>query len=147
MNAKRSLTGALVGAIVLYARDTDLRSRFREFLQDKRRVGDGRDRGGRWDGQWRRPTWHWSAHHIRYWESKGYISIGEGAKACAIVGGLLRGTVDFDVYSTTNIANLTRTLTALLLESVHGGMGGAVIALVRGSTAGRTAKLPDPQPL
>jgi hypothetical protein len=44
-------------------------------------------------------------------------------------------------------ANLTRTAVDPLLEFVHGGIGGAVIAAVLGSIAGRAAKLPDQQPL
>jgi hypothetical protein len=77
----------------------------------------------------------------------GTVSIGEGAKVGAIVGCLLWGTVDFYFYSTTNIANLTRTVVDPLLEFVHGGIGGAVIAAVLGSMAGRAATLPDQQPL
>lgn len=75
------------------------------------------------------------------------MSIGEGAKIGAIVGCLLWCTVDFVYYSTTNVANLTRTVVDPLLEFVHAGIGGAVIAVVLGSMAGGAAKLPVQQPL
>jgi hypothetical protein len=64
------------------------------------------------------------------------LSIGGGARIGAIVGFLLWCTVDFVYYSTTNIANLTRTVVDPLLEVVHGGIGGAVIAAVLGRMAG-----------
>jgi hypothetical protein len=58
------------------------------------------------------------------------LSIGEGAKVGAIVGFLIWVTVDFIFYGSANIANLTRTVADPLLEIVHGGIGGAVIAAV-----------------
>lgn len=60
----------------------------------------------------------------------GSLSIGAGAKVGAIVGFLLWFTADFTLYGITNIANLTRTVVDPLLEIVHGGIGGAVIAAV-----------------
>jgi hypothetical protein len=58
----------------------------------------------------------------------GSLSIGGGAAIGAIVGFLLWFTADFVFYSITNIANLTRTVVDPLLEAVHAGIGGAVIA-------------------
>ena len=60
------------------------------------------------------------------------VSISEGAKIGAIVGFLLWATVDFAFYGSTNIANLTRTVADPLVEIVHGGIGGAAIAMVLG---------------
>ena len=57
-------------------------------------------------------------------------SLGTGAKIGAIVGFLLWFTADFVFYGTTNVANLTRTIVDPLLEIVHGGIGGAVVAAV-----------------
>jgi hypothetical protein len=67
------------------------------------------------------------------------LSLGVGARIGAIVGFLLWLTADFVFYGATNIANLTRTIVDPLLEFVHGGIGGAVIAAVLGrvSPAGR----------
>ncbi len=57
-------------------------------------------------------------------------SIGEGAMIGAVVGFLIWCTVDFVLYGSTNIANLTRTLVDPLLEIVHGGIAGAAMAAV-----------------
>jgi hypothetical protein len=60
----------------------------------------------------------------------GAVTVGTGAQIGAIVGFLLWFTADFVIYGTTNVANLTRTIVDPLLEIVHGGIGGAVIAAV-----------------
>src|SRR5439155_18611514 len=60
----------------------------------------------------------------------GSLPIGKGATIGVIVGVLLWFTADFTIYGTTNIAKLTRTVVDPLLEIVHGGIGGAVIAAV-----------------
>ena len=67
------------------------------------------------------------------------MSLGVGARTGAIVGFLLWLTADFVFYGATNIANLTRTIVDPMLEFVHGGIGGAVIAAALGriSPAGR----------
>ena len=62
----------------------------------------------------------------------GTLSLGAGARIGAIVGFLLWLTADFVFYGATNIANLTRTIVDPLLEFVHGGIGGEVIAAVLG---------------
>ena len=69
------------------------------------------------------------------------MSIGGGAKVGAIVGFLLWFSVDFFLYGATNIANMTRTVVDPVLELVHGGIAGAVIAavLVKMSGPGRNA--------
>jgi hypothetical protein len=67
------------------------------------------------------------------------MSVAVGSRVGAIVGFLLWLTADFVFYGASNIANLTRTIVDPLLEFVHGGIGGAVIAVVLGriSPAGR----------
>ena len=138
MDAKRSLTGALVGAIVLYATGYlifDLA--FANFYSTNVGSATGVERGGQL-------VWAMPVANLTYGalitfaieNRTGILLIGEGAKIGAIVGFLLWCTVDFCFYSTTNIANLTRTVVDPLLEAVHGGIGGAVIAVVLGSMAG-----------
>jgi len=61
---------------------------------------------------------------------RGALSVGDAAWVGATVGFLLWFTADFTLYGLTNIANLTRTIVDPLLEIVHGGIGGAVIAAV-----------------
>ena len=65
----------------------------------------------------------------------GVATIGAGIQLGAVVGFLLWFTTDFILYGITNIANLTRTVVDPLLECVHGGIGGAVIAAVLGTVA------------
>ena len=149
MDAKRSLTGALGGAIVLYATGYlifDLA--FANFYRTNVGSATGVDRGSQF-------LWAMAVANLSYaalivfaiGNRRGTLSIGEGAKVGAIVGCLLWGTVDFYIYSTTNIANLTRTLVDPVLEFVHGGIGGAAIAVVLGRMAGRATHLPEKQPL
>lgn len=138
MDAKRSLTGALVGAIVLYATGYlifDLA--FAKFYSTNVGSATGVER----DDQL---VWAMLVANLTYGalitfvieNRTGILLIGEGAKIGAIVGFLLWCTVDFVYYGTTNIANLTRTVVDPLLEAVHGGIGGTVIAAVLGSMAG-----------
>ena len=132
MDAKRSLIGALVGAIVLYATGYlifDLA--FANFYRANVGSATGVDRGGQL-------VWAMFVANLAYGALITYVignrtstlSIGGGARIGAIVGFLLWCTVDFVYYGTTNIANLTRTVVDPLLEIVHGGIGGAVIAAV-----------------
>lgn len=48
----------------------------------------------------------------------------------AVVGFLVWFTADFAIYDFMNVQNLTRTVVDPLLEAVHGGIGGGVIAVV-----------------
>ena len=132
MDAKRSLIGALVGAIMLYATGYlifDLA--FENFYRANVGSATGVDRGGQL-------VWAILVANLAYGALITYVignrtstlSIGGGARIGAIVGFLLWCTVDFVYYGTTNIANLTRTVVDPLLEIVHGGIGGAVIAAV-----------------
>jgi hypothetical protein len=65
----------------------------------------------------------------------GSVTVGAGFMAGAVVGFLLWCAVDFILYGSMNIQNLTRTVVDPLLELVHGGIGGAAIALVVGKMA------------
>ncbi|MEP7226907.1 MAG: hypothetical protein ABI785_06070 [Gemmatimonadales bacterium] len=69
----------------------------------------------------------------------GSATIGQGFKIGAIVGFLLWLGVDFIHYGVTNVSNLTATVVDPLLEVIHTGIGGAVIAAVLGkiATSGR----------
>ena len=99
MDAKRSLTGALVGAIVLYATGYlifDLA--FANFYRTNVGSATGVDRGGQL-------VWAMAVANLAYGalitfaigNRRGTLSIGEGAKVGAIVGCLLWCTVDFYV--------------------------------------------------
>lgn len=138
MDAKRSLIGTLAGAIVLYATGYLMFVlAFGNFYRTNVGSATGVDRGGQL-------VWAMSVAMLAYGalitfvigNRMGTLSIGGGARIGAIVGFLLWCTVDFVYYSTTNIANLTRTVVDPLLEVVHGGIGGAAIAGALSSVAG-----------
>ena len=132
MDAKRLVVGTLVGGVVLYAVGYVIFTRaFADFYAANAGSATGVDRGGEL-------FWAVALANLAYaalvtfaiGNRVGSLSIGEGAKIGAIVGFLLWFTADFVFYGTTNIANLTRTVVDPLLEIVHGGIGGAVIAAV-----------------
>ena len=66
----------------------------------------------------------------------GSTSPVDGMKVGAVIGFLLWCTTDFILYGNQNVNNLTVASVDPLLELVRGGIGGAVIALVR-------EKIPD----
>ena len=59
----------------------------------------------------------------------------EGLKIGAIVGFLMWFGADFIIYGFQNVSNLTATIADSLLELIHGGIAGAVIAAVLGKVA------------
>lgn len=66
-----------------------------------------------------------------------FPTIVGGFTVSAIVGFLLWFTVDFTFYGIFNLTNLTLAIVDPLLELVHAGIAGAVIAAVLGALAGR----------
>jgi hypothetical protein len=134
MDAKRFLTGTIVGGIVLFATGYVIFTvTFAAFYAANAGTATGVDRGDQL-------VWAILLGSVAYGalitfamgNRPGTVSVAGGAKIGAVVGFLLWLTVDFVFYGTTNIANLTRTIVDPLLEFVHGGIGGAVIAIVLG---------------
>lgn len=130
MDAKRMVVGTLVGGVVLYAVGYVIFTRaFADFYAANAGSATGVDRG-------KEIFWAMALANLAYaalitfaiGNRVGSLSIGGGATIGAIVGFLMWLTADFVFYGITNIANLTRTVVDPLLESVHGGIGGAVIA-------------------
>jgi uncharacterized membrane protein len=141
MDAKRALVATLLGGIALYATGYlifDLA--FTNFYRTNVGSATGVNRGSQ-------IVWAMALPNLAYaalimfviGNRMSALSIGGGARIGAIVGFLLWCTVDFYFYGAMNIANLTRTMVDPLLEFVHGGIGGAVIAAALGriSPAGR----------
>ena len=133
MDPKRFAVGTLVGGVVLYAVGYVIFTRaFADFYAANAGSATGVDRGV---GEL---FWPVALASLAYaalvtfaiGNRVGPLSIGQGATIGAIVGFLLWFTADFNLYGTTNIANLTRTLVDPVLEFVHGGIGGAAIAAV-----------------
>ena len=134
MDAKRLAVGTLVGGIVLYVVGYAIFTMaFADFYAANAGSATGVDREGQL-------FWAMALANLAYaalvtfaiGNRVGSLSIGQGATTGAIVGFLLWLTADFVFYGTTNIANLTRTVVDPLLEIVHGGIGGAVIAAAFG---------------
>jgi hypothetical protein len=67
----------------------------------------------------------------------GGRTLAGGLKAGAIIGFLLGIAVDFSMYGTTNVMNLTATVVDPMITALQMGAGGAVIGamLGRGATA------------
>ena len=132
MDTKRFVVGTLVGGVVLYAAGYVIFTKaFADFYAANGGSATGVDRGGE-------IFWAVALASVTYaalmmfviGNRVGSLSIGGGAAIGAIVGFLLWCTADLVIYGTTNIANMTRTVVDPLLEIVHGGIGGAVIAAV-----------------
>ena len=70
------------------------------------------------------------------------VTIVDGLKVGAVVGFLLWFTVDLTFYGIFNLSNLTLTIVDPLLELIHAGISGAVIAAVFGKIGGAQE---DPQ--
>ena len=139
MDAKRFVVGTLAGGVVLYAVGYLIFTlAFAAFYAVNAGSATGVDRGGEL-------FWALALANLAYGalitfaigNRVGSLSTGGGIKIGAIVGFLLWCTADFVFYGTTNIANLTRTVVDPLLEIVHGGIGGGVIAVVLGKMGDR----------
>ena len=132
MDTKRFVVGTLVGGVVLYAAGYVIFTKaFADFYAANGGSATGVDRGGE-------IFWAVALASVTYaalmmfviGNRVGSLSIGGGAAIGAIVGFILWCTADPVIYGTTNIASMTRTVVDPLLEIVHGGIGGAVIAAV-----------------
>ena len=132
MDAKRFVTGTIVGGVVLHAVGWLIFSKlFAAFYAANAGSASGVDRTDQ-------IIWAVAVGNLAYaalvtlviqWRGSS-VSIGKGAATGAIVGFLIWCYVDFIFYGSSNVANLTRTMVDPLLEIVHGGVGGAAIAAV-----------------
>ncbi len=132
MDTKRFVVGTIVGAVVLFIFGYVIFDwAFAAFYAANAGSATGVDRG---------EVLYWAlvlaylsyAALIMYaiGNRASSLSIFEGAKIAAIVGFLLWFTLNFAVYSYTNLSSLTKTIVDPLLELVHAGIAGAVIAAV-----------------
>lgn len=140
MDARRMVTGVLVGGVTLFATGYVL---FTVLLGDFYAANAGSATGVNRENQ---VIWALVLASLSYaalityaaGNQTGAMSLRKGAVVGAVVGFLLWFTVDFVFYGVSNISNLTLTVVDPLVELVHGGIGGAVIgaALGRMSTTG-----------
>ena len=134
MDAKRLTIGTLVGGVIVFAAG---------YLIFELGFGDFyAANAGSATGVERDPQLQWAVAlgalsyaalvTLAIGSRAGSLNIVAGVKIGAVVGFLLWFTVDFTLYGITNVANLTRTVVDPLLELVHGGITGGVIAVVLG---------------
>ena len=132
MDAKRLMIGTLVGGVVLFATGYLIfELAFAAFYAANAGSATGVER----DPQL---VWAVALGSLSYAAlvtlaisgRASSLNIGAGVKIGAVVGFLLWFTVDFTLYGITNVGNLTRTIVDPLLELVHGGIAGGVIAVV-----------------
>ncbi len=134
MDAKRLVIGTLVGGVILFATGYLI---FELAFGDFYAANAGSATGVERDPQL---VWAVALGALSYaalvtlaiGSRAGSLNIGAGVKIGAVVGFLLWFTVNFTLYGITNVGNLTRTVVDPLLELVHGGIAGGVIALVLG---------------
>ena len=140
MSAGRTVAAVVVGAAVLYGVGWVL---FNKLLASFYAANAGTATGVMRDPQ---VMWAMVVGYVFYAYSiifalrfrPGAGSLGQGFLIGAAVGFLLWGTVDFVFYGISNINNLTVTIVDPLVEIVHGGIAGAVIAAVRGGGGAAT---------
>ena len=128
MDAKRFVTGTVVGGVVLFATGWVIFNMlFAEFYAANGVPGVDRPMPIVW------PALVASLLYgalITYALGNRSTAIGNAAIVGAITGLLAWGTADLAIYSVMNVGTLTRTLVDPVLEFVHGGLGGAAIGAV-----------------
>lgn len=137
MSAGRTVAAVVVGAAVLYGVGWLL---FDKLLVSYYAANVGSATGVMRDSQ---VLWSMLVGYLFYAYAiifalrfrPGSGSLGQGFLIGATVGFLIWGTVDFVFYGISNINNMTLTIVDPLVEIVHGGIAGAVIAAVRGGGA------------
>jgi hypothetical protein len=133
VDAKKFLTGTLVGGIVLYVTGYLIFTlAFASFYASNAGAATGVDRPAELMWAVVLGSLGYAALICYAMGARSTPGLGGGAKTGAVVGFLMWFAVDFILYGVQDVANLTRTIVDPLLEIVHGGIGGAVIGLVVG---------------
>jgi hypothetical protein len=142
MDAKRFVTGTLVGGGTVFATGTLLFSiaPVREFLAYAMDAGSA-------TGVAREPQLVWAVAlgalsysaliTLAIGGRADSVNTGSGIKIGAVVGFLLWFTANFMFYGISNVGSLTSTLVDPFLELVPGAVAGGVIAAVLGRVRAR----------
>jgi hypothetical protein len=132
MDTRRLVAGTLVGGIILYAVGYLIFNvAFAAFYAANAGSATGVDRASPlvWAGVLASLSYA-ALVTLAIANRAGSPTIGAGVMIGAVVGFLVWFTADFAIYDFMNVQNLTRTVVDPLLEAVHGGIGGGVIAVV-----------------
>jgi hypothetical protein len=128
MDAKRFVTGTVVGAIVLFATGFVIFNvALADFYAANSVPGVNREMPIIWTSIVANIAY---AALITYALSSRSAAIGNAALVGAIAGFLLWGTADLAIYSVMNVSNMTLAFVDPVVEFVHGGLGGAAIGAV-----------------
>jgi hypothetical protein len=132
MNIKRLSIGSVVGAITLYLVGMLIwEILFAEFFDANAGSAVGVDRDTPIIWAVALGTLSYAVLLTLALESRrASLSLIDGLKIGVVVGALLWGTSDFILYGFTHLSNLTAVIADVLLEGVHGGIAGGVIAAV-----------------
>ena len=139
MDAKRMVTGTIVGGVTLFAVGYAL---FNVLLSDFYAANAGSATGVNRESQ---ILWSVLLGNFGYAALITYAAGGrsEGptlqrtALTGAVVGFLLWFTTDFIFYGIANTSNLTLTVVDPLVELIHGAIAGGMIGLVLGRLSAR----------
>lgn len=137
MDTKRLIIGTLVGAITLFVLGYLIwELAFADFFAANAGSATGVERDPPLMWAVALGTVSYAALLTLAIETRGgSATIVEGLKIGAIVGFLMWFGADFIIYGFQNVSNLTATIADSLLELIHGGIAGAVIAAVLGKVA------------
>lgn len=132
MNTKQWVVGTVVGGVVAYVVGYII---FEALLGEFYRANGGSATGVPRDPQ---IIWAGLVGGLAYAALIIYalraqaasLNMVSAAKVGATVGFLIWACADFTLYGGTNINNLTLTIADPLVELVHGGITGAVLALL-----------------
>ena len=128
MDAKRFVTGTVVGAIVLFATGFVIFNvALADFYAANSVSGVSREMPIIWASIVANIAY---AALITYALSNRRAAIGNAALVGAIAGLLLWGTADLAIYSVMNVSNVTLAFIDPVVEFVHGSLGGAAIGAV-----------------
>ena len=137
MDAKRLLTGTVVGGIVMFILGYLIfQTLFAGFYEANAGTATGVARDARLLLPWILGTLSLAALVTLAIGWSGASSVTEGFKIGATVGFLIWLGIDLLFYSRTHLQTLTISLVDPVLEIVRTGLGGVAIAAILGRTSG-----------
>jgi hypothetical protein len=128
MDAKRFVTGTVVGGIVLFATGFVIFSvALADFYGANSVAGVNRETPIIWASIVASIAY---AALITYALGNRSAAIGNATRVGAITGLLLWGTADLAIHRVMNVSNVTLAFVDPVVEFLHGGLGGAAIGAV-----------------